>query len=153
MSAPRLTAALLTQICNRIKAGAFEQVAVESLGVLFATYQGWLRHGEKARGGKLYRQLVSAVAGAHAQARLLPEMRLREEDAKTWLLYGPGRDSAGRPGWASAAQADRGAGGQDADQQQRLFELCAALLEALAPFPEARAAAAEAIARRQTASP
>ena len=43
MPAPRLTAALLAEICTRIKAGAFEQVAVESLGVLFATYQDWLR--------------------------------------------------------------------------------------------------------------
>jgi hypothetical protein len=150
MPSPRLTPALIAEVCTRIKAGAFEQVAAESLGIPYATFQEWLRRGQRRRGGRLQRELAAAVLQARGQARLLAEMQLRDEDAKAWLLNGPGRETAAQAGWAGTGQAGRGpAPAEQAVQHRRWLELCAALLEALAPFPEARAKAADALARWQ----
>jgi hypothetical protein len=144
----RLTPALIADVCQRIKAGAFEQVAVESLGIAYARFQKWLQRGRRPRAGRLCRQLAQAVLQARAHARLMAEMQLRAEDTKAWLLSGPGRDSAAQEGWGSAAAAQRPGSTNDQGAIQEWFlEFCAALLAALEPFPEARAAVVEVAAR------
>jgi hypothetical protein len=146
----RLSTSLIADICQRIKAGAFEQVAVESLGVPIAAFQGWVRRGQRPRAGGLCRQLVDEVRQARGHARLMAEMQLRQEDAKAWLLHGPGRDCAAQDGWAGVSAVSRGhkpsAGN---DWPEDVLELGAVLLEALTPFPEARVAVAEVLARLQ----
>jgi hypothetical protein len=133
----RLTPKLLEEICTRLKAGAFDQVAVESLGLSFEVFQGWLEKGQRTDGRAIYRRLFEAVREARAQAHFLAEMKLREEDTKVWLLHGPGRER-----WGSAARA----GAAGAESREKIWKLCAVLLNALAAYTEARAAAAEAIA-------
>jgi hypothetical protein len=140
----RLTAELLTEICTRLKAGAFDQVAVESLGVPFEVFQGWMRKGQLKGQRPLYRQLVEAVCQARAQARLLAEMKMRDEDTKVWLLQGPGRETAQKAGWGTGGRLGPA---EDTKQHDQIWDLCTFLLEALAAFPEARAAAVEAVAR------
>ncbi|HYV38529.1 MAG TPA: hypothetical protein VE988_22785 [Gemmataceae bacterium] len=91
----------------------------------------------------MYRMLATEVRQAIGWARLKAEMELHENDAKTWLLYGPGKETAVREGW--------GRGGKTAGAETESddwMEVCALLVEALAPFPEARMAAAEALAKR-----
>jgi hypothetical protein len=131
----RLTPKLLEEICTRLKAGAFDQVAVESLGLSFAVFQGWLEKGQRADGRPINRRLFEAVRQARAQAHFLAEMKMREEDTKVWLLHGPGRER-----WGNRV------GAAEAEAREQIWELCAVLLNALAAYPEARAAAAEAIA-------
>jgi hypothetical protein len=139
----RLTPALLQDICTRLQAGAFDQVAVESLGVPFDVFQNWMRMGQRKGTRRLYRQLVEAVRQARAQARFMAEMKMREEDTKVWLLSGPGRDTPTQAGWGSGSRAGPA---EEAEATVKIWDLCAALLDALAPYPEARAAAAKAIA-------
>jgi len=144
---PKLTADLIETICTRLKAGAFEKVAVESLGVSWATYQEWLNQAARPNCGTIHRMLADAVMQARAHARFMAEMEMREKDAKVWLLQGPGRRTPTQEGWGSgdkpAAAAETG------EARALLFELCAVLLKALTPFPEARAVAAEVVGRFQ----
>jgi hypothetical protein len=149
---PRLTTFLIAEVCQRIKAGAFEQVAAESLGIPYATFQGWLRRGRGQRGGRLYRELAKAVPQAQAHARFMAEMQLRREDAKAWLLNGPGRETGAQQGWGSAARGRGRSQAADGEQRQLLLDLCTLALETLAPFPEARTALAETLARWQPPS-
>ena len=137
----RLTLPLIEDICNRIKAGAFEQVAVESLDVPLEIFEAWLVKGGRKRAPLLYRRLAEGVRQARAHARLFAEVALRKEEPKIWLLHGPGRETPTRPGWGSGSR-----GADPADDQDLLWELCIVLLAALAPWPEARAVAAQAIA-------
>jgi hypothetical protein len=138
---PRLTLPLIEDICNRIKAGAFEQVAVESLHVPLEVFEAWLVKGGRKRAPPLYRRLAEGVRQARAHARLLAEIATREDDPKIWLLHGPGRETPTRAGWGSGSR-----GVAPADDKDLLWELCMVLLAALAPWPEARAVAARAIA-------
>jgi hypothetical protein len=144
----RLTLSLVAAVCERIKAGAFEQVAVESLGISYVKFQDWLRRGQQRRAGRLCRQLAQEVPQARAHARFIAEMRLREEDTKSWLLNGPGRQTADRDGWGSAGAAGREREAADKAQfRAQWLDLCALVLQALTPFPEARAAVVEILAR------
>jgi hypothetical protein len=146
----RLSTSLIVEVCQRIKAGAFEQVAVESLGVHFATFRGWVRRGHRPRASGLCRQLVNEVRQARGHARLMAEMQLREEDAKAWLLHGPGRASAAQDGWGGIGATSRVHKPADPNESpDRVLDLGVVLLQALTPFPEARAAAAEVLAHLQ----
>jgi len=73
-------------------------------------------------------------------------MSAREERPLDWLRNGPGRQTPQNVGWTAAARA---ATPVSNDSQAVLREAVAALvpvlLEALAPFPEARAALATAV--------
>jgi hypothetical protein len=142
-----LTAKIVAEICNRLKAGASERVAVESVDLAWELYQQWLDRAAKPRAGKIYRRLAREVVQAQAHARLMAEMQVRDSDAKAWLLHGPGRETASKPGWGAAAKPSEG---EQADGSCKLlFELCAVVLEALAGYPEARAAVAAALERFQ----
>jgi hypothetical protein len=138
----RLTAAMVQDIAERIKVGAFEQVAVESVGVPFEIYKRWLASGRAKKAPALYRQLADAVMQAKAHARFAAEMDLRKKDAKAWLLHGPGRESPGGAGWSATTKPGSG---DTANEGPALQDVLAALLAALAPFPEARIAAATAL--------
>ena len=105
---PRLTATLIQEIATLLHGGAFEQVAVESQGVPFAVYQEWLRRGRRKGSRGLVRQLALRVMQAKADARVVPETKLREDDAKVWLLHGPGRDTPDQAGWGTAARRRSG---------------------------------------------
>jgi hypothetical protein len=152
MSKPqvRLTAELIEAICTRIKAGAFEWVAVESLGVPQFVYQEWLNHARRSQRLSKYHRLATKVMQARAQARLRAEMEVRDKDVKVWLLQGPGRETATHEGWGPAAKP--AAGAESAEHRVRLGELCHLLLRALAPFPEARAAVAKMLESGEIAS-
>jgi hypothetical protein len=132
-----LTGALIQEIAARIHAGAFDHVAVESLGVPYDVYQGWLRRGRSRGSRALHRGLVDSVRTARAQGRLMAEMKIRDKDPKVWLLQGPGRDTAGQPGWGNDSKVDSEA------VPQVLWNLCDAMLDALGDMPEARTRVAE----------
>jgi hypothetical protein len=138
---PRLTHGLINDITLRIKAGAFDDVAAQSAGVPLEIFRKWLAEGERAEGDPLCRLLLIGVREAQAQARFQLEMSLHEKDPKTWLLYGPGRQMAGRDGWAPAGKSTH----QTAGAEHSLMDLCAILVAALEEYPEARAAAARAL--------
>jgi hypothetical protein len=137
-----LTAQLILELCERIKAGAFEHVAAESLGVSQETYRDWLARGRVPEAEPLYRDLDHGARQARAHARLMAEMELRTSAPKAWLLHGPGRDTGAAPGWSAATRAPAA----DKDGTLNVFAhpeiigLLHSLGQALAPYGEAKKA-------------
>ncbi len=137
------TVMMTARIAALIRHGAYPHVAAEASGVPRRVFVAWLRRGRKRGARGAYRAFAAAVREAAAQCRAAAEMAIRQNGPLNWLKHGPGRERAGLPGWAGPARprAARAKGAEDS------AAALAALLEALAPFPEARAAAARALAR------
>jgi hypothetical protein len=141
----RLTPAIQQAIVAYIRAGGFPHVAAESAGVPCRVFERWLRKGEERRTSKRYRSFAAAVRQAAAHARLGAEVQVRTDKPLDWLRYGPGRESSDRPGWTSAARPQPISRSESPLLDPAFAALLARLLEALADFPEARAAAARLI--------
>ena len=141
------TPELQQRICAFIRAGGFPRVAAEAAGVPAGVFERWLRRGKRRRAPECYRAFAAAVAEARAQARLAAELQVFDKRPLDWLKCGPGRETRSDPGWASAPKpVAGGAAAGDWSQQPEILAVFQKLQEALAPFPEARAAASEIIA-------
>jgi hypothetical protein len=141
---PQPTAALEQQITAFIRAGGFPHVAAEAAGVPARTFRRWLRHGNKPDSDPIYRTFAAAVRQATAQARLRAEIAVLESKPLDWLKYGPGKETARSRGWTGtvrAATPARGSAGS-ALEDAVIRAFLADVVQALAPYPEARAAAA-----------
>jgi hypothetical protein len=147
---PRLTRQLIDELAARIKAGAFERVAVESLGILWEDYQRWLKRGEKPNAPALFLALFGAIRQARAHARLMAEIQMRTDNSRVWLVHGPGKETDSLPGWTAPVKANvpqsRKPGQEDTPPE--LLQLCSLILEVLSPFPEARKAVAEVLTQQ-----
>ena len=134
----KLTPVLKEQICSYVRAGAFPQKAAEACGVSAAQLALWL----KRKGFK------KALQQAVAQARVAAELRVFQEDAKTCLGSGPGKDTPSEPGWTAVVKPRITELNQQINAllHPQLQDLFATLLQLLAPFPEARVAVAQALA-------
>jgi hypothetical protein len=140
------------RICSFIRAGGFAHVAAEAAGVSRDVFEDWLEQGRpqpgRRRPAKRYREFFQAVRQAQAEARLAAELKLLEKNPLQWLKCGPGRETPGAPGWTTPVKP-LFAGDGDAVNVLLLPEFQAVLvsmLDALAPFPEARAALAPFVA-------
>jgi hypothetical protein len=121
-----------------VRAGGYPQVAAEAAGLPREVFQRWLRRGQGPRARPRYRRFALAVRQAHAQARLGAEAAVLSGKPLDWLRYGPGRETAGSPGWTGAA---RPGGGREAGPvllDPQVQELMRLVLQALEPFPDAR---------------
>jgi hypothetical protein len=118
---------------------------------------------DRANGGKVrrfstepatrHRLYADAVRQAIAQARLAAEIKAFQDDPVTWQKQGPGKETPESPGWTTTVKPIIREGNQTINvllspEMQGVF---AAILQVLAPFPEARAAAARALAGEKTA--
>src|SRR5207253_1399339 len=105
-------------------------------------FENWLARGRKGRARGAYRDFAEAVRQAEAQARMQAEMAAYKKDAMNWLKSGPGREATNRPGWSMPVRARPAAekGAHNPLLHPAAARLLAALLKALTPFPEARAA-------------
>lgn len=138
---------LADRVLSYIRSGGYPLVAAEAAGVPREAFLQWLKWGERKKAREPYRGFARGVRQAIAHGRLVVELAVHEKDPKFWLTHGPGKETANNPGWtgevrpagdqASAAEAANG----DA-QWQALYTL---LMNALAPFPEARLAVAQAL--------
>jgi hypothetical protein len=128
-----LTPEIERLIVAAIRAGGYAHVAAEAAGVPRRIFRRWLAAGR-------YRQFRLSVMQATAHARLTAEWEVRGKDAKTWLHNGPGKEPDGAPGWGKSPSE---APTNDPAAMWRLFGL---LDTALTPYPDARQAAAAAIA-------
>ncbi|HYT92910.1 MAG TPA: hypothetical protein VEL76_29605 [Gemmataceae bacterium] len=144
----RLTPALGQQICAFIRAGGYLPVAAEAAGVPRKVFARWLTRGLKKGAREPYRSFAESVRQAEAQARLQAEMAAFKKDALGWLKGGPGRETAARAGWSMPVKARTPKGRKSNPLlQPEVAQLLAALLQALTPFPEARAAVAAVLDR------
>jgi hypothetical protein len=143
-----LTPAVEKDVLAFIRAGGFPHVAAEAAGVPRAVFERWLRQGQAPDGPTKYRAFFEAVQRAQAQARLGAEVEALKGKPIDWLKSGPGKETRQAAGWTAAGKA----GQAGAERQESVLlrpevqALIRQLLEALAPFPEARAAAAQALA-------
>jgi hypothetical protein len=149
MSALRfhVTEAIVADITSRVQGGAFPHVAAEAAGVPAEVFQDWMERGSRPGARDPYRSLAERVRNAHGHARCMAEVDLRQTEPKAWLLNGPGKNSEALPGWSTPVK------GQSAERdavnvllERQLQAFLATLLEALGPYPEARAAVAAAFA-------
>ena len=149
MSQPRhrLTPDVQSAICRYILSGGFPHIAAEAVGVPREVFHRWLLLARARRPRRKYRLFYEAVMQARAQVRLAAEGKALVKDALAWLKFGPGKDTVDPPGWTNPARALPQEDAQAANLllRQETQGLLATLLRVLQPFPEARAAVAEAL--------
>jgi hypothetical protein len=144
----QITEQLILRIAARVKGGAFPHVAAEAEGVPVEVFHDWMERGSRPDAREPYRGLAERVRHAHGHARCMAEVHLREHDPKAWLLNGPGKNSDSLPGWSTPVRGQGETKRRTAGllAQPQMQALIASLLEALTPYPEARAALAAALA-------
>ena len=145
-----LTPQIQHEICAFITAGGFPQIAAEAAGVPREVFKNWLEWGKKSGKGpyKKYRLFVEAVLQAVAQSRLTAEIKAHDDEPLRWLQQGPGKETSDSPGWSTPVKPSVNHTNNTINlllhpEMQSLF---AAILQVLAPFPEARQAVSEALA-------
>jgi transposase-like protein len=97
----KLTAELITEICDYIRQGSYDYVACERVGISQSTFYLWLQQAEAEDADPPLLEFSESVEQARAEARTNAEMRVLQEQPATWLLKGPGREKPGRPGWTN----------------------------------------------------
>jgi hypothetical protein len=146
---PQLTDAVESRILVWIRSGAFPHTAAAAEGIPLEVFEQWLAWGTRKSPPPRprYRRFARQVEQAAAVGRVRAEIKILQKDPKLWLLSGPGRERLDCPGWTSATKPVARPGQRDinlfADPQ--LAGLLEALLAALAPFPDARRAAVQAL--------
>jgi hypothetical protein len=138
---------LADRVLSYIKSGGYPRVAAEAAGVPEEVFLQWLRWGEMKKAREPYRGFARGVRQAIAHGRLIAELAVHEKDPKFWLTHGPGRETAHSPGWTGevkpATRQESTSAADDVDAQwQALYVV---LMTALAEFPDARLAVAQAL--------
>lgn len=106
----KLTPEEYGQLLTYIRAGAFDYIAAEAVGLSHRTFLLYMekgRLGVREEGGPNYPQFYHDVTKAKSQARMLCESRVAKDNPLAWLRYGGGKqkrvvDSEGeleREGW------------------------------------------------------
>ena len=143
-----LTPAIEAQIVSFIRAGGYDWLAAAAAGVPPPVFQDWMHRGARS-GRPPYRHFYLEVEKAKAQGRLSAEIETRQKDPRFWLTHGPGREAPGAPGWTMPVRAVVPHEPEvDVFMSPELVKLFLALLDTLAPFPEARAAVSQMLAER-----
>ena len=143
---PQPTPAIQQSIVAYVRAGGFPHVAAEAAGVSVELFDHWMRLAERPRASAKLRQFAEAVRQAAAQARLAAETEMRANKPLDWLRSGPGRPTPAGEGWTGPARPAPVAPEKSQEGLSPEGQLVvAAVMKALAPFPEASAAVAEAL--------
>ena len=140
----RITPGLIHGIALRVEGGAFPHVAAEAEGVPTEVFQEWLERGSRPGAREPYRSLAEGIRNAHGKARCHAEIELHKDQPKVWLLNGPGKISDTLPGWSTPVKGQPKAEKKTVNplMEKQVQALLVSLVEALAPYPEARAALA-----------
>jgi hypothetical protein len=140
----RLTPEIEGQILSFIRSGGYPWVAAEGAGIPRQVFAQWMRRGVKPRSRQPFRRFYEQVMQARAQARLAAELETRKHDPRYWLTHGPGRERPGAPGWTNPPKALvlEKRKSEERLLSERFLQLVDPVLQALVPFPEARAAVA-----------
>jgi hypothetical protein len=99
---PVFTRTVTGIMVEHIRRGAVVQTAAEAAGISQATFHEWMARGE--RDEEPFAEFATAVRQARAQARVALEQWVWEHHPLSWLLFGPGRDRRGEPGWGKPAK-------------------------------------------------
>jgi hypothetical protein len=135
----RLTPQVRQQIVAGIRAGGYPHVAAEAWEIPRCVFEDWLLRGRAMKAREPYRTFAREVRAATAQARLKAEMDVFKDEPKVWLERGLGRETAESPGWTVAVKPAAPARAYNALADPALLGLFRTVLQALMPFPAARA--------------
>jgi hypothetical protein len=137
-------------IASYIRSGGYPHVAAEAAGVAAEVYDFWMQHGQKSTAGAALREFYEAVREARAQARIKAELEAYKHKPLDWLKSGPGKENADAPGWSATVKARQASERAPLNvlEHPELQEVFRALIDALADYPEARAAAAKVLAEK-----
>lgn len=80
---PKLTPAVIEQVCNAVRGGNYLDIAASLVGINRRTLHDWLRRGAAQKSG-LYRELSLAVEKALAQAEARDVLRIDKAGEKNW---------------------------------------------------------------------
>lgn len=143
---PGPTAEVTAQIAGFVRAGGYPEVAAEAAGVPRDLFVRWMERGRARNAREPYRSFASAVGQALAQARLRAEIEARQKVPRFWLASGPGRERSDTPGWTSQVKPRPEDGADPLGRAEALIaRYTQVVMTALEPFPEARAAVADAL--------
>jgi hypothetical protein len=136
----RLTAELVKDIANFIRAGGFPDVAAEALGISVEGFRAWVHQGSGRRRNDRRRVLAESLRKAAAQARLKAEVELFANDPLKWLMHGPGKETPTRHGWSLAPHAgcQLGPGETNLDVLES-WQFAQQVYDILKRYPEAQA--------------
>ncbi|HVS33986.1 MAG TPA: hypothetical protein VMS17_00265 [Gemmataceae bacterium] len=148
---PPLTAEVEKTITAYVRAGGYPHIAAEAAGIPLDVFDEWLRKGEAGRPLK-YKRFVEKLRQAEAQARLNAEVAAFKDKPMDWLKAGPGKETPAKPGWSALAKPRPGAAKETPLlMRPDVQTFLRALLTALEPHPEARAAVAAVLVRLREA--
>ena len=140
---PLLTPEIEKTIVAYVRAGGYAHIAAEAAGIPRAVFEEWMRKGEAKRPSKAFKDFAIAVRQAEAQARLGAEVAALKDKPMDWLRAGPGKETTAKPGWSALAKPRAGAGkATSLLMDEGVQTLLRVLLQALEPYPDARAAIA-----------
>ncbi len=144
----KLTDEIWKQIVAYVRAGGFPHIAAEACGIPREVFDGWIARAElPTKGARRFRAFRDEVIQAQAIARLNAEIKVLKDDPLSWLRSGPGRETSSGPGWTVPTKPlHRHARALNALMHPEVQTLLAVIMQALAPFPEARAVLAQAMA-------
>src|SRR5262249_4568820 len=121
-------------------------IAAEAAGVPRRVFERWLHEGEQEGAPGPLRDFVEAIQQAQAQARLGAEVAARNERPMDWLRSGPGKQTAEATGWTGRVRGAEHEGEASLLLDPEVQATFQDLVEALGPFPDARAAVARVLA-------
>jgi hypothetical protein len=135
------------RIVAYIRSGGFPLMAAEAAGVEREVFLHWIRRGQRKNAREPWCSFAQEVREAIAQGRLTAEIAVFSKDPKYWLKHGPGKETAANPGWTGEVKPLTLKTGEKGDvvSSPEWTALAAVLWQALANFPEARLAVAQAL--------
>jgi hypothetical protein len=142
----RLTPQLHGKIVQGIQSGGYPHIAAEAMAVPRDVFDDWLARGTSAHAREPYRSFVRDVRAGFAQARLISEVAVYQDDPKAWLIHGPGRETPHAAGWSvSVKAAEASTESRNALLEPEMMQLFHLLMQVLVPFPDARGHVAQAL--------
>jgi len=149
-----LTPEIQRDICAYIRAGGYPHVAAEAAGIPAEVFDQWLAAGKRKKTKPLYRDFVTAINQAKAQARLGAEIAALKDNPIAWLKSGPGKESPNSPGWTGIVKPMLTTNSQTINYftSPDFLQFINTLRNVLAPYPEALRALSEALERPEHAT-
>ena len=148
MKARRPTPEITQKVAAYVSQGAFPTTAAGAAGVDPELHREWMDRGAKPNSRACYHEYRKAVHEAFCKARVLAEIKCYDENPKTWLTKGPGRETELVEGFAREVKKSTITNTHNTVNllaDPATSAILTLLLEALQSFPEARKAVVNAL--------
>lgn len=150
----QITPELTERICQSIIQGGFPHIAAQAAGVRLETFERWMKPS-KRDGQTVSKRFQTAIKTAEATARLHAEIAVMDRNPLEWLKAGPGKQRTGLDGWTTHVKPSITRTNQTVNLllNPQMAGIFGALMQVLAPFPDARLAVAKALGKLEKEAP